>query len=81
MKKLVLILTILFSVTLAYAEEQKTVAELQNELDHLQSDFEKKQKEISEINVQLSALSLRIHDTNAQLQIARDEEAANKHES
>lgn len=80
MKKLVLVLIIFFSTAIAYAEGSKSVTELQGDLNNLQTDYEKKQKEIAEINTQLSALSVRIHDTNTQLQIARDEEATTKHE-
>ena len=81
MKKLVLILIILFSATLTYAEDSKSVTELEGELKHLQSDYEKNQKEIKEMNAQSSVLSLKIHDTNVQLQAARQQEIEKKHEA
>jgi chromosome segregation ATPase len=81
MKKLVLILVILFSPTLTYAEDSKSVTELEDDLKHLQSDYEKNQKEIKEMNARSSALSLKIHETNEQLQVARQQEIEKKHEA
>jgi predicted nucleic acid-binding Zn-ribbon protein len=80
MKKLILILIILFSASFAYAEDTKSASQLEEELKHLQSDYEKIQKEIAGMNTQLSALSLRIHDANSQLQTARRAEVESKHE-